>query len=95
MSRWQRFVVLAWGVTVAICGIFPPWSRWMRWDDKSSVSFLGSIGGYHPVFAPPALDAMVQIDLCRLGVEWIAATAIFAGLYFAWPDRIEHNRPGL
>lgn len=57
----------------------------MRWDDTSSVSFLGSIAGYHPIFAPPSLDAMVQIDLYRLGVEWITATAIFAGLYFVRP----------
>lgn len=37
-----------------------------------------------PYFRPPI---SATVDLSRLTLEWVAITAVVAGLYFAWPSR--------
>ena len=40
--------------------------------------------GYHLIFLSPPYPAS-HVDILRLGLEWIMASAIAAGFYFAWP----------
>ena len=79
MSSRQRLIIWAWVAVVVAAGIFPPWT-WR--DNIGGRIYSGS--GYFLLFAPPSGG---QVDVTRLIIEWIIATAIIAGLYFAWPKK--------
>jgi len=54
-------------------GVFAPWAQ------------RGSPAGYHFIFAHPS--RAIHVDHSRLFVEWIIATVIGVGFYFAAPGR--------
>lgn len=83
MTDRHRFIIWGWIAIVVVAGVYAPWE-----------THNGRTSGYHLIFAPPS--EWIHVDLRRLIVEWIIATAIAVGLYFAWPARqsIRPDVPG-
>jgi hypothetical protein len=75
MTTRKKCVIWIWIVFVAAMGIWPPWFH-------ANVGNSGAYAlGHRFIFA----QGYGRIDISRLLVEWIVATAVAAGLYFAWP----------
>ena len=69
MTTRQRHIVWAWIGLIVASCICPPWHQG------------NSSRGYGLIFAPP----YATVDLSRLVLEWVAISALLAGLYFFWP----------
>ena len=69
MTTRQRYIVGAWLGLIVATCIYPPWQQG------------NSSRGYGLIFAPP----YAAVDLSRLVLEWVAISALLAGLCFFWP----------
>jgi hypothetical protein len=69
MTTRQRYVVWAWIGLIVASCVCPPWHQG------------NSSRGYALIFAPPH----AAVDLPRLVLEWVAVSAVLAGLYFVRP----------
>lgn len=69
MTTRQRYVVWAWIGLIVASCIYPPWHQG------------NSSRGYGLIFAPP----YATVDVSRLILEWVAISALLAGLFFVCP----------
>lgn len=65
----QRCAAWIWIALIVATCVCPPWHQG------------NSSRGYALIFAPP----YATVDLSRLVLEWVAISALLAGLYFFWP----------
>lgn len=72
-----------WVLLVVAIGMWPPWAY-----DHVGEGDTPNTMGHHFIFT---WDRAGRIDTSRLLVEWGMATALAAGLYFAWPFREPKN----